>query len=89
MLLSSFHAYGLSWVSRSAVTLHGPNSWKSPMSESEPGPPFSHKVRGAFSGLFLASKNLSAACEWMLRRREAEMGAQYQKNMFVVSLSEM
>lgn len=74
MLLSSFQAYGLSWVSRSSVTLQGPSSWNRPISESEPGPPLSHSVRGAVSGLLRASKNLIVVREWMLCRRRANVG---------------
>ena len=31
--------------------------WKRPIRESEPGPPLSHKVKGADDALCLASKN--------------------------------
>ena len=34
---------------------HAP--WNSPIIDEHPGPPFSHRVNGAVSGLFRASKN--------------------------------
>ena len=39
-------------------TLQGPSSNKSPETELQPGPPFSHIVNGAFSGARRDSKNL-------------------------------
>ena len=37
--------------------------WKRPINESLPGPPFSHSVSGAVSGLCRASKNQKNVCE--------------------------
>lgn len=46
----------------SFAMLHGPSSKRRPVDELQPGPPFSHKIRGAFSGLDLDSKNLKTPC---------------------------
>lgn len=57
MFETLFHEYGLITLSRSGVIRHGPSSWKSPISESEPGPPFNHRDSGSFAGSDLLSKN--------------------------------
>lgn len=41
----------------SAFTMHGPCSWRSPIIEDEPGPPFIHIDNGALDGSLLDSKN--------------------------------
>jgi len=44
---------------------HGPFSSKRPMSESDPGPPFNHKVKGSEAGSLRDSKNQKKT--WILK----------------------
>jgi hypothetical protein len=48
---------------RFSVIEHGPSSSKSPIRESEPGPPFSHRVTGSVDGFDLDSKNQKNVCD--------------------------
>ena len=74
MFTSLFHDHGFSVVEfESALILHGPFSWRSPIIDEDPGPPqarissnsvfsdyhapFIHIDSGAFFGSFLDSKN--------------------------------
>jgi hypothetical protein len=58
MLLTLFHEYGFDTTFPSMSMPHGPFSWKRPIIEEEPGPPFIQTVNGAVVGsTFRASKN--------------------------------
>lgn len=45
----------LHFTENESANAHEP--WNSPIMDEHPGPPFSHRVNGAVSGLFRASKN--------------------------------
>jgi hypothetical protein len=57
MFETLFQLYGLDVVVRFSVSMQGPFSSNSPMSESDPGPPLSQSVNGSFDGLLRDSKN--------------------------------
>lgn len=52
-----FQEYGLGVVIKFSVSMQGPFSSNKPMSESEPGPPFSQSVKGSSAGLLRDSKS--------------------------------
>lgn len=58
MLAYEFQEYGFRLGSVLLLTKwQGPCSWNSPIIDEQPGPPLSHKARGAVDALLRASKN--------------------------------
>lgn len=62
----------------SSAMRHGPSSKSRPVEELHPGPPLSHRVRGALSGDLRDSKNLHH-CQPRVRCILYELGT-HQKN---------